>query len=168
MYAMTAAHKTLPLGTWVEVQNLENGRRAVVRVNDRGPFVQGRIIDLSYKAAKALGVVGAGTARVKVVALGKAAKGSPARKKPEKFTPVNYWKGNFTVQVGAFMVKENAGRLRARLSTSFDNAHIQEYSDIRGKFYRVRVGSFDSLDSAERFARRMMTMGADQAFVVAE
>jgi rare lipoprotein A len=72
MYGMTAAHKTLPLPTWVEVTNLENGRRVVVKVNDRGPFVKGRIIDLSYSAAKALDMIRAGTARVEVRALGTA------------------------------------------------------------------------------------------------
>jgi rare lipoprotein A len=72
MYGMTAAHKTLPLPTWVEVTNLENGRRVVVKVNDRGPFVKGRIIDLSYSAAKALDMIRAGTARVEVRALGPA------------------------------------------------------------------------------------------------
>lgn len=70
MYAMTAAHKTLPLPTYVEVENLDNGRTAVLRVNDRGPFHEGRIIDLSYAAALKLGVVGAGVARVRVRAVG--------------------------------------------------------------------------------------------------
>lgn len=69
MYAMTAAHRTLPIPTYVEVTNLENGRTAVVRINDRGPFHDGRIIDLSYAAARKLGVVGPGTARVRVRAL---------------------------------------------------------------------------------------------------
>lgn len=70
MYAMTAAHKTLPLPTYVEVENLDNGRTAVLRVNDRGPFHEGRIIDLSYAAALKLGVVGAGVVRVRVRAVG--------------------------------------------------------------------------------------------------
>jgi len=69
MYAMTAAHRTLPIPTYVEVTNLENGRTVVVRVNDRGPFHEGRIIDLSYAAAQKLGLVGPGTARVRVRAL---------------------------------------------------------------------------------------------------
>jgi rare lipoprotein A len=70
MYAMTAAHKSLPLPAYVEVENLDNGRKAVVRVNDRGPFHEGRIIDLSYAAALKLGVVGPGVARVRVRAVG--------------------------------------------------------------------------------------------------
>ena len=67
MYAMTAAHKTLPMNTWVRVENLENGKQIKVRVNDRGPFVSGRIIDLSYTGAKQIGMVGPGTARVRVL-----------------------------------------------------------------------------------------------------
>ncbi len=74
MYRMTAAHRTLPIPTYVEVTNLENGRRVVVRVNDRGPFHEGRIVDLSYVAARKLGIVGAGTARVRVRALEPAAR----------------------------------------------------------------------------------------------
>ena len=70
MYAMTAAHKSLPVPSYVEVENLGNGRKAVVRVNDRGPFHEGRIIDLSYAAALKLGVVGPGVARVRVRAVG--------------------------------------------------------------------------------------------------
>ena len=69
MYAMTAAHKTLPLGTRVSVRNIENGRQINVRINDRGPFVRGRIIDLSYTGAQKLGLVGPGTAAVEVIAL---------------------------------------------------------------------------------------------------
>ena len=69
MYRMTAAHKTLPLPTYVRVTNLENGRSVVLRVNDRGPFIEGRIIDVSFVAAQKLGLVGTGTARVEVEAL---------------------------------------------------------------------------------------------------
>ena len=86
MYAMTAAHKILPLGTYVRVRNLENGRVADVRINDRGPFVRGRIIDLSYTAARKLGVVGPGTARVEVTALGAVGTGGSGA---EKYVPVD-------------------------------------------------------------------------------
>ncbi|MBI3755918.1 MAG: septal ring lytic transglycosylase RlpA family protein, partial [Deltaproteobacteria bacterium] len=70
MYDMTAAHKTLPLGTYVKVTRLDNGKETIVRVNDRGPFVKGRIIDLSYKAASEIGIADSGTTRVKIAALG--------------------------------------------------------------------------------------------------
>ncbi|HKL83216.1 MAG TPA: septal ring lytic transglycosylase RlpA family protein, partial [Desulfobacter sp.] len=132
MYAMTAAHKTLPMNTWVKVENLNNGRNITVRINDRGPFVAGRIIDLSYNAARRIGIVGPGTGRVKVTALGKATAYSKKEHTPVNFTPVNYWKGNFTVQVGAFKVKTNADQYRIKLSKNYLNAHIVPYADHRG------------------------------------
>ncbi len=168
MYAMTAAHKTLPLGTWVRVYNLRNKKQAVVRINDRGPFVRNRIIDLSYKAAKKLGVVGPGTAPVKIVALGMASRGTVVPSAPVKYIPVNYWKGNFTVQVGAFMDKNNAVKFKHKLAARYKYAHITTFSDSRGVFFRVRVGRYSSLDAAVKFSRKLILAGAKQAFVVAE
>ncbi|MCP4721550.1 MAG: septal ring lytic transglycosylase RlpA family protein, partial [Desulfobacteraceae bacterium] len=134
MYAMTAAHKTLPMGTWVKVYNRDTRQEVTLRVNDRGPFVRGRIIDLSYTGAKKLGMVGPGTARVKVIALGKATSYSKKTHAPVAFKPVNYWKGNFTVQVGAFKVKANAENYRKKLSNTYLNSHIIPYEDDRGHF----------------------------------
>ncbi len=168
MYAMTAAHKTLPIGTWVKVKNLKNGKTIKVRINDRGPFSTGRIIELSYTGEKKIGIVGPGTAPVKITALGKGAKGTSKKTPPSAFVPVNYLKGNFTVQVGAFQDKDNAERLKAKLATRFSNAHIAAYSDPRGTFYRVRVGKFSDLNAAETFSRELMQMGAASAFPVAE
>jgi rare lipoprotein A len=162
MYAMTAAHKTLPMNTWVQVTNLDNGKKVVLRVNDRGPFVQSRIIDLSYTGAKKLGVVGPGTAKVKVVALGKS-----AGKNNKKYIPVDYWKGNFTSQVGAFTVLSNARAYRAKLSKTYENTHITTYKDYRGTFYRVRVGKFTQLEAAESFNLKLMKSGINNAFPVA-
>ncbi|MEJ2284633.1 MAG: septal ring lytic transglycosylase RlpA family protein, partial [Desulfobacterales bacterium] len=108
MYAMTAAHKTLPLGTFVRVRNLENNHEVEVRVNDRGPFVRGRIIDLSYAAAKDIGIVGPGTARVEVVALGTPV--STDAGSSTSYVQGDYYSGNFTYQVGAFVNRENAER----------------------------------------------------------
>ncbi|SDU45501.1 septal ring lytic transglycosylase RlpA family protein [Desulfobacula phenolica] len=168
MYAMTAAHKTLPLGTWVSVHNLENNKKIVVRINDRGPFVYGRIIDLSYTGAKKLGVLGPGTAKVKVTALGRATSYSEKTKNPIAFTAVDYWKGNFTVQVGAFQVKANADNYRYKLSRNYQNAHIKPFEDYRGTFYRVRIGRFTNLKDAERFSDKLMEQDFSQAFAVAE
>jgi len=169
MYAMTAAHKTLPMNTWVSVENLENGRQITVRINDRGPFVAGRIIDLSYNAAQRMGIVGPGTARVKVTALGKATAYSKKDHTPVTFTPVDYWKGNFTVQVGAFKVKTNADKYRIKLSKDYLNAHIVPYEDDRGRFYRVRIGKFNNLNDAVMFSERLMAgEGFGYAFAVAE
>lgn len=167
MYAMTAAHKTLPLGTWVRVHNLNNGRKIVVRVNDRGPFIRDRIIDLSYKAAKKLKITGTGTAPVKIYALGKTAKGF-STSKTVKYKPLNYWKGNFTVQVGAFKVWKNAVNLKDKLSGRYGSAHIKTHTDYRGKFYRVRVGKYTDLKDAARFRDRLLRSGAGNAFVVGE
>ncbi|WP_457553636.1 septal ring lytic transglycosylase RlpA family protein [Desulfobacula sp.] len=168
MYAMTAAHKTLPMNTWVEVDNLKNNRKIVVRINDRGPFVSGRIIDLSYKGATRLGIIGSGTGKVKVTALGRATSFSQKTKNPIAFKPVDYWKGNFTVQVGAFKVKANAQKYQNKLSKRYQNAHLVAFTDDRGIFYRVRIGRFTNLKDAIRFSKKIITQGVGTAFAVAE
>ena len=168
MYGVSAAHKTLPLGTWVRVENLDNGSEVVVRVNDRGPFVEKRIIDLSYGAAKKLGIVGPGTAPVRVVALGKGDSDGDSGRVPSSFTPVDYTKGNFTVQVGAFVERSNAERLRAKLAAEYPNTHITVFTDDRGTFYRVRTGLLTDLDEAESFALELERRGANSPFVVGE
>ena len=166
MYAMTAAHKTLPLGTYVQVYNRENSRSVVVRINDRGPFVRGRIIDLSYTAAKDIGIVGPGTARVEVVALGRpAASGSSAT---ATYIQEDYYSGNFTFQVGAFLNRENALRLKNKLDRTYKNAHIAEYDDGVHIFYRVRVGKVSSLQQAQEYESYLIQNGFPDAFVVAE
>jgi len=167
MYAMTAAHKTLPMNTWVEVHNLDTRKKIKVRINDRGPFVTGRIIDLSYTGAKKVDMVGSGTARVRIRALGAAT--AYDRKEPVAFRNLDYWTGNFTVQVGAFQEKANAHRYRKKLSRSYLNAHIVVHEDHRGRFHRVRIGRFSSLKDAERFRDNLVKNdGFDQAFAVAE
>ncbi len=168
MYAMTAAHKTLPMNTWVSVHNLENNKKIVVRINDRGPFVYGRIIDLSKTGAKKIGIFGPGTARVRITALGQAVSYSKITKNPVKFKPVDYYKGNFTVQVGAFQVKANAEKYRYKLSRSYKNAHIVKFVDDRGVFYRVRIGGFSNLKDADRYHEKIISQGFGNAFTVAE
>lgn len=169
MYAMTAAHKTLPMNTWVLVENLSNGSQIKVRINDRGPFVRGRIIDLSYTGAKKIGMVGPGTARVRVTALGQATSYAKADKsEPVAFTPVDYWQGNFTVQVGAFKVRSNAENYRLKLSKTYLNAHIVPYEDDRGQFFRVRIGKFSNLKDAVGFSEQLMAEGFAHTFAVAE
>lgn len=163
MYAMTAAHKTLPLGTYVKVTNLENNFQTKVKINDRGPFIRGRIIDLSYAAARKLGVVGPGTAKVEVVALGVKSKESDAA-----LTPANYYSGNFTIQVGAFQNFKNAESFRQKLAARYENAHIVEYDQDRLTFHRVRVGKCQTLDEARILEERLMQNGYDEAFTVAE
>ena len=166
MYAMTAAHKTLPLGTYVRVHNLENNRDLEVRINDRGPFVRGRIIDLSYTAAKELGLVGPGTAKVEIVALGTpaATDGGTVR----TFVQGDYYSGNFTFQVGAFANRENAERLKRKLDEQYKNAHITLYDRGDKIFYRVRVGAFNTLEDAVLNEAILIQNGYPDVFMVAE
>lgn len=168
MYEISAAHKTLPLGTVVRVTNLNNGNTIDVRINDRGPFIRGRIIDLSYAAAKKMGIVGPGTAPVEVVALGMASKGSGARAAAKSYVPVDYEKGNFSIQIGAFLEKENAERLRAKLGKKYRNAHVQTFYDGEQTFYRVRVGKCTTLSEAIEYEQIMIDHGFLGAMIVAE
>ncbi len=155
MYKLTAAHKTLPLGTYVRVINLENGKSVVVKINDRGPFVPGRIIDLSYAAAKRLGMLKKGTARVKIVALGK--------RIDHTYKPENYALGNFYVQVGAFKNKLNAFRFRWRISRKY-NLKVRVVS-LRG-YYRVLVGPVSTYSKARALKKRLRKYGLRGSFII--
>lgn len=166
MYAISAAHKTLPLGTYVRVHNLANNKSIEVRINDRGPFIRGRIIDLSYAAAKELEVVGPGTAPVEIVALGRV--GSSGSGNSSGYVPVDFYSGNFTFQVGAFGKKENAVRLKQKLEKKYMNAHIVPYDDGKKTMYRVRVGRASSLQQAEEYENILIQQGFNGAFIVAE
>jgi rare lipoprotein A len=166
MYAMTAAHKTLPLGTYVKVTNLRNDKTVVVRINDRGPFIRGRVIDMSYASAKKLGLVGPGTAPVEVVALGKREKTTTGAVK-QTYVPVNYYEGNFSVQVGAYQEKSNALRVKEKLDEKYQ-AHIVVYESSRGTFYRVRAAKCRTLDEARRYEKMLEADGYTDAMVVAE
>ncbi|MDD4355703.1 MAG: septal ring lytic transglycosylase RlpA family protein [Smithellaceae bacterium] len=163
MDSMTAAHKTLPLGTLVRVSNLENNKEVDVRINDRGPFVQGRIIDLSREAAKRIGMMDSGTARVEIVAIGQAIKSATGR-----VVPVDFSFGNFTFQVGAFIDKNNAERLRARLAGRYPNVHIVTYDRGDNVFYRVRVGRCKNLNEAADYEKMLQKDGYTEVFTVAE
>ncbi len=165
MYAMTAAHKTLPLGVFVKVRNKANGKEIVVRVNDRGPFVKDRIIDLSYAAAKELGVVGPGTAPVRIEALGyqvSAPSGQVTYQAPQSYEP-----GSYAVQLGAFAQPENARRFANELKNRYGFATVAE-SMVNGRlFYRVRVGKYASLNAAEKALTDFASQGYGSGFVVA-
>ena len=166
MYALTAAHKTLPLGTYVRVYNLENGRRLDVRINDRGPFVRGRIIDLSYTAANQIGIVGPGTAEVEIVALGTPVDGRNGS--TASFSAGDYYSGNFTFQVGAFVDRQNAERLKNKLARDYGNTHITVFDRGDKVFYRVRVGKCTTLAQAAQYENQLIQNGFPDAFAVAE
>ncbi len=151
MYQLTAAHKTLPLGTYVMVTNVENKRSVQVKVNDRGPFVKGRIIDLSYAAARSIDMVEKGTARVKVVVLKR--KPLITRSEQERFGR------GFTVQVGAFSDKGNAVKLTNALRKEIPDVHISVFETPMARYYRVRVGHFNTRERAYRLATKLAGMG---------
>ena len=168
MYNKSAAHKTLPLGTYVNVLNLSNNKEIVVKVNDRGPFIKGRIIDLSYSAAKELDLVGPGVVDVKVTALGKEV--GEATSNGKKITLIEaseLEKGEFTVQIGAFKHIENARNLIDRLKVIFSYANIQEYNDAeKGVLYKVYVSRSKTLTQANEFEKELEEMGFKEAFIV--
>ena len=167
MNAFTAAHKTLPMHVSVRVTNQANGKQCVVRINDRGPFVKGRVIDLSYGAAQQIGMVGAGTAAVRVETLGYREPG-PRGTPPVYTQPDSYIAGPFTVQVGAFAMPQNAQRLAEELRATYGDASVVE-SWVNGQlFHRVRVGLYQSMEEAEKARLAFEEKGMHNSFVVAK
>lgn len=177
MHAMTAAHTTLPLPTWVEVTNLENGKHVVVKVNDRGPFVKNRLIDLSFAAATALDMVGTGTTRVEVRAVAppadafRAATPVVAAAPPSSSSTAPAAQDTsierMFLQVGAFAQQENAERLVARLRASgFSNPTLVTEPNDGRRLHRVWLGpvrdsvEYDALDA------RLRSIGVSNARLV--
>lgn len=166
MYAMTAAHKTLRIPCYVEVTNLQNGRRAVVRVNDRGPFHDNRIIDLSFAAAQKLGVIGSGTALVEVrhIDVDQSPPKQPDAAPIQLATPVPEWGRNVFLQVGAFSDAANAERLRLRLASArIDQVDVTRRPD---GLHRVRIGPLSSVEQADELARQLETLGVSDRHIV--
>ena len=167
MYAMTAAHKTLPIPVYVHVKNLDNGRSTIVRVNDRGPFIDGRIIDLSYAAAKKLGVDGPGTANVEIstLATGESKPTSTVRSIPltdEADTNIPLY-----IQMGSFADPANANNLvQNLLNANESTAQVSRLQTNNGLFYRVRVGPLYDIDEANAIVRRLKTKGFQTARIV--
>jgi len=162
MNAMTAAHKTLPLGVFVKVRNIDNGQETVVRLNDRGPFVKGRIIDLSYAAAKKLGVDVAGTAPVRIEALGYGSSVADRYNAPE-----TYDTGSYSVQIGSFRDRKNAERLTTEMNNLFGYSEMH-MTTVNGEvFYRVYAGKYTSLRAAENAEKEFSEHGYPGSFAVA-
>ncbi len=151
MEQMTAAHRTLPFGTIVHVENLDNGMTTEVRINDRGPFVDGRVIDLSHAAAGAIQMVGPGVAHVRLTIVS-----GPAKPEP----PV------FAVQVSAFANRDNADRMQARMTERYGAAALRLRAGTP-PLWRVLVGRAPSTDAAEELARQIRAeQSVPEAFVV--
>jgi rare lipoprotein A len=167
MYAMTAAHKTLPLPTYARVTNLQNGRSIVLRVNDRGPFHHNRIIDLSYTAAWKLGILGKGTGYVEVTALDPRAPQplSVASKQPGPAAgPVQLY-----LQTGSFSVRANAEQMRWRMQRVSGSPVNIEPVQIGGRVtYRVRVGPIPNVTRADRLAQQISDLGLETPRIVIE
>ncbi len=153
MNALTAAHKTLPLGTIVDVENLENHRKVRLTINDRGPFVRGRIIDLSYRGARELGVVKKGTAPVRITPVGR------DKRYIKYIRVVGGGSGKYTVQIGAFTNKVNAERLLRALAVERSAAYISKARVSGRVFYRVRAGDFTSRSEAVKVAKTLAYEG---------
>jgi len=150
MNEFTAAHRTLPFGAVVRVTNLANGRETEVRINDRGPFVANRVIDLSHAAAQALEMIGTGTARVRLTVI--------AGPNPRI--------GFFCVQVGAFVNHENAERLQTLLGPRYAPINIVMFDSGNGVYYRVRVGRMSSQSAAAALAAQLRSEERLRTFVV--
>ena len=142
---LSAAHQTLPLGTMVRVTNLDSGKAVDVRVNDRGPFAKGRVIDLSYGAASAIGMIGPGTARVRIDVL---------ERPPNGASHVAY-----CVQIGAFSEEDKAHALRRSLPPRFDDVYISAVQARPERMYRVRVGPYAERQRAETRAVELSQLG---------
>lgn len=152
MEKLTAAHRTLPFNTWVRVYNLDNSKTVDVRVTDRGPFVDGRIIDLSHAAAQDIAMIGPGIARVRLEVIE---------------APASLTAGEFAVQVGAFRERANAERVRGEMQKRYGSARLVR-RDGKPPLWRVLVGSESSQDSAGNLAQRIRKDGGEsrEAFVV--
>jgi rare lipoprotein A len=169
MHAMTAAHKTLPIPVYVHVKNLDNGRSLVVRVNDRGPFVAGRIIDLSYAAAKKLGVDGPGTANVEISTVGpgqalptSVVRTIPLSKDLQPEIPLFIQMGSFSSHVNASNLVKNL------LDANESTAQISRLQTNSGLYYRVRVGPLYDIDEANAIVRRLKSKGFQTARIVVQ
>jgi rare lipoprotein A len=139
MYKLTAAHRTLPFNTVVRVTNLGNGKSTTVRITDRGPFVENRIIDLSYAAAREIDSIGPGVVPVRL----------------EILSAIDPTTGFFTVQIGAFRDRANAERLRTRLGVTYSPILIQQFDAPNGSFYRVRVGKVSGENAAQQLGEQL-------------
>lgn len=167
MYEMTAAHKTLRLPAYARVTNLRNGKQVTVRINDRGPFHDNRIIDLSYAAAQKLDMVGEGTALVEVAIVGSDGLVAEDRNRARGWRDESHLANRIYVQVGAFTLRDNAERLLEKLRQQrFDNAQILE--ERERSLHRVRIGPLSTVLATDRVVERLQRLGLAEHQVVVE
>jgi len=170
MYAMTAAHKTLILPAYVEVTNLGNGQKVVVKVNDRGPFHENRIIDLSYSAATKLDVVAKGTALVKIRVVGSGytyRRASEKRGAPVETISPDHSPGDFFIQVGAFSELGNAENLRRKLDTIGNVlVKISQVVVDNKSLYRVRIGPLSDVEYADKIVQKLIQLDEHDHHIV--
>lgn len=167
MYAMTAAHKTLPLPSYVEVTNLDNGRKVLVKVNDRGPFHGGRVIDLSYSAATKLGIVAKGTGNVEIKAVSAGHSVSTVAAAPVS-TP-QFSAAALFLQMGAFSTQHSAEKLKSELQSQVDDAVVvAPLNKSNRTLYRVRIGPLENTEYGNQLAGRLLDLGFNDAHIVVE
>jgi rare lipoprotein A len=157
-HELTAAHPSLPLGTRAVVTNLTNGRSVEVRINDRGPFVGGRAIDLSYGAARTIGMIGPGTAKVRIEALRDGPRAQPAAAwvppAARDLPAVQY-----AIQVAALTDADKAEHLRRVLAARFPDAFVSALEGADGRYYRVRIGPYPLRGVAVARAEQVSRLG---------
>ncbi len=146
MNDMTAAHRTLPFHTVVEVENLDNGRRTSVRINDRGPFIRGRIIDLSKAAARSIQMIGNGTAEVRITILQ---------------SPLTKEESAYLVQAGAYREKDRAETVARHLRKHFGEVQVE----ASGAYYRVRILGLKGLTAAKEAQQRVLDFGYEALLI---
>jgi len=166
MHAMTAAHKTLPIPSRVRVTNLANGKSVIVKVNDRGPFARGRIIDLSYAAARKLDMIGPGTAEVKIEVVDRNGRRKKVRAVPLKEDGDN---GSIYIQLGSFASEANARRLMKELLARREQPlQMKRVEADQGVFFRVQLGPLADVAEADSVRKRLQRKGYRQARIVIE
>ena len=152
MFGITAAHRTLPLGTLLHVTDLKTGRGVQVKVNDRGPFVGDRMLDLSYGAARVFGIIQDGTAEVEIEIIGRGAMLSSSRNEPSRFV----------VQVGSYQEKENAVKMKERIGHYYRTVYLETIESNTRIFHRVRIGPFHSDAEAQSVAGRLSSQISEE------
>lgn len=168
MHELTAAHKTLPMGTAVRVTRTDTGKSVVVRLNDRGPFVPGRIIDLSYSAAQSLDMIGSGTAPVRIEALQRATEQRRDGRRVLTPEPIpDFRSGTFTIPLGDYGSSAAADAVRGRLAQQGYSAQVMSVETPQGRRYRVCTGTYHDLIEAHISAAHFRDIGYDGACVVA-